>query len=157
MKKYVLRFLAFAMILVLSLSALSCGAAHECTFGEWATVTEPTVTKAGLAKRVCECGESETKNLPEIGISTVKKRLQGSWQNYEKHIYIKFNGDRFISGNYVGGVEIDLLNFTGTYTISDTKITLTEDDGSTFTVIGLTISGSEIKLSDSEGNSYLKY
>ena len=35
---------------------------HE--FGEWVTVIEATVEKAGTAKRECPCGETETKGIP---------------------------------------------------------------------------------------------
>ncbi len=35
---------------------------HE--FGAWETIVEATVETAGTAKRVCPCGESETKGIP---------------------------------------------------------------------------------------------
>ncbi len=40
-------------------------AAHS--FGEWVTVTEATATTKGLAKRTCECGYEETKDIPATG------------------------------------------------------------------------------------------
>ena len=40
--------------------------AHGHAFGEWTVVTAPTETAAGLEKRVCECGEEETREIPKL-------------------------------------------------------------------------------------------
>ncbi|MCQ2424517.1 MAG: hypothetical protein MJ070_00075 [Lachnospiraceae bacterium] len=40
--------------------------AHEHVYGEWTVVTAPTETAAGLEKRVCECGEEETREIPKL-------------------------------------------------------------------------------------------
>ena len=46
------------------------------TFGEWQTVTAATCSEAGTEKRVCECGEEETRAIPAIGhtISAVSEK-----------------------------------------------------------------------------------
>ena len=41
---------------------------HVHAFGEWEVVKEPTTSEEGEEKRVCECGESETRNIPKIEI-----------------------------------------------------------------------------------------
>ena len=67
---------------------------------------------------------------------------------------------------YVLGEENDMLQYTGTYLITDdtensTKydgvITLTEDDGDIFDHLLFTISNSEIKIFSSSGATYSKY
>lgn len=42
---------------------------HEHIFGEWTYVEghTPDCTKEGLEKRVCECGEEETRTVPALG------------------------------------------------------------------------------------------
>ncbi len=42
--------------------------AHEHVFGEWTVVTVPTENEAGLEKRVCECGEEETREIPKLDL-----------------------------------------------------------------------------------------
>ena len=41
--------------------------AHEHSFGEWVVTTEPTCTEMGIETRTCECGETETREIPALG------------------------------------------------------------------------------------------
>ena len=150
-------FFSVLLVLTLSFTATSCNLSHECSFGEWTTVIEPTVTKVGQSKRTCKCGESETKDIPAIGISTVKNSLKGKWKCDAEYVYVRFTGDRFVAGLLVGGKESDLLKYTGTYSITDTTITLTEDSGNTFDVMTFTITDSVIEFRSSSGGLYTKY
>lgn len=82
-------------------------------------------------------------------------------------MYVKFlNDDSFVAGLYVLGEENDLLQYTGTYLITDDTensteydggITLTKDDGDIFDLLLFTISNSEIKIFSSSGAIYSKY
>ena len=72
-------------------------------------------------------------------------------------IYIKFSGDTFVAGLLVLGEESDLLQYNGTYSITDTAITLKENNGSTFDVMTFTIKDSGIEFCSSEGGVYKKY
>ncbi len=43
------------------------GGSHVHSFGEWATAKSATCTEAGLKKRHCSCGETQTTPLPATG------------------------------------------------------------------------------------------
>jgi hypothetical protein len=40
---------------------------HEHAFGEWTTTKEATCTEKGVETRTCECGETETREIPALG------------------------------------------------------------------------------------------
>ena len=40
---------------------------HEHSFGEWTVTREATCTEAGVETRSCECGETETREIPALG------------------------------------------------------------------------------------------
>lgn len=40
---------------------------HTHSYGAWQTVTEATCTTAGSQKRVCSCGETQTRTIPATG------------------------------------------------------------------------------------------
>ena len=44
---------------------------HVCTFGEWATIKDPTCTENGQQERTCVCGEKETQSIVARGHSEV--------------------------------------------------------------------------------------
>ncbi len=56
---------------------------HTHTYGAWVTVTEPTATSFGLAKRTCTyegCTASETKSLDKLaGTDTPHTHTYGAW------------------------------------------------------------------------------
>ena len=58
-KTLALATLTLAVICLLA----SCGG-HTHTFGEWETTKKPTCTTAGEQTRFCDCGETQTKNVP---------------------------------------------------------------------------------------------
>ena len=42
---------------------------HECAFGEWQTITEPSLSAAGLKERYCQvvgCTEKESESIPKL-------------------------------------------------------------------------------------------
>ena len=51
---------------------------HTCTFGEWFTETEPTLFSEGVSKRVCECGEFETKPIAKLQSAVTRTALWAS-------------------------------------------------------------------------------
>lgn len=64
-KKIISAALGACAVCALS-GALAACATHECTFGEWKTVTEPTCTQTGMRERVCtdpECNEKQTERI----------------------------------------------------------------------------------------------
>lgn len=62
MKKrlYILFLLLLACVFALS----ACNESHVHEFGEWTTVKDSTCAEEGKQKRVCSCGETETKEIP---------------------------------------------------------------------------------------------
>ncbi len=59
------RLVIILSLLILSLLFLaSCEHSHE--FGEWETVTEPTCAEAGIKKRTCECGETQSEKIATL-------------------------------------------------------------------------------------------
>ena len=56
----------FASAAEIRLTGVKVGA-HEHVFGEWIITTEPTCTEKGEGTRTCECGESETREIPALG------------------------------------------------------------------------------------------
>ena len=40
---------------------------HEHSFGEWTVTTPATCTEVGVEARSCECGETETREIPALG------------------------------------------------------------------------------------------
>ncbi|MBQ8355240.1 MAG: S-layer homology domain-containing protein [Oscillospiraceae bacterium] len=50
--------------------------AHEHAFGEWTVTTAPTCTETGVETRSCECGETETREIPALGHEYVNGECQ---------------------------------------------------------------------------------
>lgn len=65
------KIIAFVIGLICILSACQ---KHEHSFGEWKVTQQPTCLRAGIAERTCECGESETKEVPSCG------HTPGDWE-----------------------------------------------------------------------------
>lgn len=62
------KILGIFMILLFSFGFSSCGETkHTHKYGSWETVKYPTCTLSGLAERKCECGHSETMEIPARG------------------------------------------------------------------------------------------
>lgn len=40
---------------------------HKHKYGEWTVVTEPTCTEKGSQERVCDCGDTQTKDIDALG------------------------------------------------------------------------------------------
>jgi hypothetical protein len=40
---------------------------HVHSFGDWTVTTPATCTEAGVETRTCECGETETREIPALG------------------------------------------------------------------------------------------
>ncbi len=58
----------FASAVEIRLTGVKAGEApHEHAFGEWTVTTEPTCTEKGVETRTCECGETETREIPALG------------------------------------------------------------------------------------------
>lgn len=153
--KTTIKILALTTILIVGLVTISCQAFHKCSFGEWTTTVEATVSKAGQEIRICECGKNETREIPKIDISTVKELLQGSFKG--GYIWLKITGDSFIAGPCVDGTEWDFITYSGTYLIEENVISFTENDGGIFDVMTFDISNGEITLTTSDDSILTKY
>ena len=58
----------FASAAEIRLTGVKAGEApHEHIFGEWTVTREATCTEAGVETRSCECGETETREIPALG------------------------------------------------------------------------------------------
>ncbi len=69
MKNYGKLFILILAVLVFALAFTACGDDdHTHSFGEWtvADADKPASDKAGVAKKVCECGETETLTIPKL-------------------------------------------------------------------------------------------
>lgn len=64
MKKQTLVIILIAVFIVSLVALVGC---HECQFGQWTTVVEPTCTQVGQEQRVCVCGSSEVRDVPATG------------------------------------------------------------------------------------------
>ena len=49
---------------------------HEHAFGEWTVTTPATCTETGVETRTCECGETETREIPALGHEYVNGECQ---------------------------------------------------------------------------------
>ncbi|MBR6728288.1 MAG: hypothetical protein IKM08_08865 [Clostridia bacterium] len=71
MKKFVCMLLA-ATMLAITLTVTSCNEEpaspppHTHAYGEWQTVQEPTCVAVGTEKRICSCGDTETRNTEKV-------------------------------------------------------------------------------------------
>lgn len=68
----------FLIVLLLFVSLMFVGCAHEHEFGEWKTVTEATCLIAGVQERTCECGEKETQEI------AAKGHTESDWKTVAK-------------------------------------------------------------------------
>lgn len=150
---FLLSIIVFSMLFTIA----SCTIFHKCSFDKWTVIIDPTVTKCGQEKSVCSCGKSETREVPAIGVSKVKNLLQGSWKSDIEHVYIKFTGDTFVAGLFVGNKEYDLLTHKGSYSVTDTTIELIETNGNVFGVFTFNLLDQEIKLYAPSGAEFSKY
>ena len=64
MKKQTLVIILLAVLVVSCLALTAC---HECEFGEWTVKTAATCTQIGQEQRVCECGETEVRDIQTKG------------------------------------------------------------------------------------------
>ena len=84
---------------------------HTCSFGEWFTETEPTVFSEGVSKRVCECGEFETKPIAKLESAsakdeTTKVEITYTEENFETEVSVIVS-DEEINANIVFGDEFE--------------------------------------------------
>ena len=84
---------------------------HTCSFGEWFTETEPTVFSEGVSKRVCECGEFETKPIAKLESAsakdeTTKVEITYTEENFESEVEIVVSEEE-INANIVFGDEFE--------------------------------------------------
>ena len=127
---------------------------HTCSFGEWNVVKKPTVLNPGAKERSCECGASKREEIPALGTDYVKGLLKGSWcatGSWGAFVFITFNGDKFHAG--LNGIDLDFTKYTGSVTIDDEKITLTEYNGTLFNVFTYTLGDQTISLVDVTDNA----
>ena len=80
---------------------------HSCTYGEWFTETEPTVFSEGVSKRVCECGEFETKPIAKLQSAvtkddTTKVEITYTEDNFESEVEVIVS-EESINANIVFG------------------------------------------------------
>lgn len=84
---------------------------HTCSFGEWFTETEPTAFSEGVSKRVCECGEFETKPIAKLESAsakdeTTKVEITYTEENFETEVSVIVS-DEEINANIVFGDEFE--------------------------------------------------
>ena len=84
---------------------------HTCSFGEWFTETAPTVFSEGVSKRVCECGEFETKPIAKLESAsakdeTTKVEITYTEENFESEVEIVVSEEE-INANIVFGDEFE--------------------------------------------------
>ena len=133
---------------------------HECT-GTWYTETAPTVTKTGTEYRVCTiCGESVTREIPAIGVEKVHSLLKGTWVSEDDKFDTIYLYDKFDNGKFHSAIKLtdgsDILPTDGTYTITDTRITLIENDGDTYSYYTFVIKENSIELTSYDGTKWVK-
>lgn len=80
---------------------------HSCTYSEWFTETEPTVFSEGVSKRVCECGEFETKPIAKLQSAvtkdeTTKVEITYTEENFESEVEVIVS-EESINANIVFG------------------------------------------------------
>ena len=56
---------------------------HVCVFGEWVVEKEPTCVETGLKARYCECGASETEEIPVIA------HAWGAWYGVDDYYHCR--------------------------------------------------------------------
>ena len=84
---------------------------HTCSFGEWFTETESTVFSEGVLKRVCECGEFETKPIAKLESAVTKDEATNveityTEENFETEVSVIVS-DEEINANIVFGDEFE--------------------------------------------------
>ena len=84
---------------------------HTCSFGEWFTETEPTVFSEGVLKRICECGEFETKPIAKLESAVTKDETTNveityTEENFETEVSVIVS-DEEINANIVFGDEFE--------------------------------------------------
>ena len=62
--------LLLLLLIVLTLSLISCVNSHSHEFGEWINVTNATCGSYGEMVRYCSCGEIQYQNISPTGIHT---------------------------------------------------------------------------------------
>lgn len=84
---------------------------HTCSFGEWFTETEPTVFSEGVLKRICECGEFETKPIAKLESAVTKDETTNveityTEENFETEVSLVVSEDA-VNADIVFGDEYE--------------------------------------------------
>ena len=151
------------LICMLSLCLASCG--HEHEWGNWESEYESkaTYSKNGTEKRICaSCGEEEIRTIPALGDAGVQKYLNGHWREKGSSkedflIDILFENNRFTAKVYMSGREYSYMGGSGNVVIDEDKITLKNDDGSTYIYFTYEIGNDTIVMIDYDLNVWEKY
>ena len=151
------------LICTLSLCLVSCG--HEHEWGNWESRYESkaTYSKNGIEKRICNsCGEKEQRDVPALGDAGVQNYLNGHWRKKGASkddflIDILFDGERFTAKVYMSGKEYSYMGGSGKVIIDENKVTLKNDDGSTYIYFTYEIGNDTIVMIDYDISLWEKY
>ena len=152
-----------ALICMLATCLVSCG--HEHEWGNWESEYESkaTYSKNGIERRICNsCGEEEQRDVPALGDAGVQKYLNGHWREKGASkddflIDILFDGERFTAKVYMSGKEYSYMGGSGKVIIDEDRVTLKNDDGSTYIYFTYEIGNDTIVMIDYEISVWEKY
>lgn len=138
MKKITLLITSMILIVILSISISSC-AKHE---HNW---SEPTFDSPST----CSCGATSGTSVNEM--------ISGSWKQSSSgssYMYIKFSGSTYTANHSV--LDGGLFKSEGTIEASGNTLTLKNTSGKTYATFIYSLEGENVKLTDSEGSSWIK-
>lgn len=88
-KRLLVTWLATVAAVCVASGISACTETHEHAYGEWTVVTAPTCTEAGTERRICSCGEEETRAIAALGHDLVEHAAQeptcteAGWAEYQ--------------------------------------------------------------------------
>lgn len=151
------------LICMLTIGFASCG--HEHEWGNWTSDydTKATYSRSGIEKRICNsCGKEEQRDVPALGDAGVQEYLNGHWRERgatkdDFLIDILFDGGRFTAKVYSDGDELDWFGGSGDVIIDEDRVTLMNDDGSTYIYFTYEIGNGSIVMLDYKASPWEQY